>query len=148
MTLIGFGCLQLIRQVETCRATAMNLRKRASKFFRSNGTPSSSVVPPMPHAQHARGPPPMAVMPAINELRIPASAPPKIQKAPKPPVQVALITNEMIRELRELIRYRYALDCKIWYDFPDTKWVHRLGKRISDIFSRYRLAVLASLLRL
>jgi hypothetical protein len=67
----------------------------------------------------------MPAMPAISELRIAAPAPPKIQKAPKPPVQVTLITNEMIRELRELIRYRYALDCKIWSVGRKVKWYQR-----------------------
>ena len=103
----------------------MNLRKKASKFFRSNGASSSSVAPSMSNAQRARGPPPMPAMPAISELRIAAPTPPKIQKAPKPPVQVALITNEMIRELRELIRYRYALDCKIWSVGRKVKWYQR-----------------------
>jgi hypothetical protein len=35
-------------------------------------------------------------------------------KFPKPLIQRVYVTNDMIRKLRELIRYRYALDCRIW----------------------------------
>lgn len=85
----------------------------------------SSVSTAQPSFQRGRAPPPMPAMPNISELRIAPVAPPKIQKTPKPPVQVTLVTNENIRELRELIRYRYALDCKIWSLGRKVKWYQR-----------------------
>ncbi|KAF2827328.1 hypothetical protein CC86DRAFT_209578 [Ophiobolus disseminans] len=101
----------------------MSLRKMKSKFFSRSNAPPSSMVSSTSNSQNARGHPPM---PATRErLRISAIAPPKIQKSQKQPPQVALITNEMIRELRELIRYRYALDCKIWDLGWKVRWYQR-----------------------
>jgi hypothetical protein len=61
-------------------------------------------------------------MPTSGMCIEPAASQPtrKVQKAPtKAPT---LVTSEMIRELRELIRYRYALDCKIWDIGRRVKW--------------------------
>ncbi|KAJ8111354.1 hypothetical protein OPT61_g6031 [Boeremia exigua] len=61
-------------------------------------------------------------MPALNEIHAlpsaytPPLAPPQQERLPRRtlPAPVQRITAQQIRELRELIRYRYSLDVEIW----------------------------------
>ncbi|KAH8727123.1 hypothetical protein GQ44DRAFT_704550 [Phaeosphaeriaceae sp. PMI808] len=105
----------------------MGLKKMKSKFFGSSSS-SSTVSSKSSTSQRSSGPPPMPAMPtmpAISGLHIPPPAQRTAQKVQKQPIQVTYVTNENIRELRELIRYRYALDCKIWSVGRKVKWYQR-----------------------
>ncbi|KAH7095166.1 hypothetical protein FB567DRAFT_586494 [Paraphoma chrysanthemicola] len=105
----------------------MGLRKRASVFF---GSKPPNNVPSVPNLmpQRGNGPPPVPALPTappVSALRIAAPPQRHVQKVQKPAIQVTRVTNENIRELRELIRYRYALDCKIWSVGKKVKWYQR-----------------------
>jgi hypothetical protein len=94
----------------------IGLKKMKSRFFGAGSAPPPATATPNLSSNSRKGvggPPPM---PASRALRIEAPVQRHIQK-PQPqkrPIPVSYVTNAMIRELRELIRYRYALDCKIW----------------------------------
>jgi hypothetical protein len=93
----------------------------------SSASSSSTQMTPSGFRNNS-GPPPMPPMPAMTPnsgIRIEPAAPRPTKKVQKAPVQVTHVTNEMIRELRELIRYRYALDCKIWDIGRKVKWFQR-----------------------
>jgi hypothetical protein len=105
-----------------------SLKRAKSRVFGSSvSSPSSAHVAPM-NFRNSSGPPPMPPMPTIaatSGVRIEPAAPRPTKKVQKAPIQVTHVTNEMIRELRELIRYRYALDCKIWEIGTKVRWYQR-----------------------
>lgn len=63
-------------------------------------------------------------MPSISEVKTPAF-PWRRSKNIKGPDVVSHVTNEMIRELRDLIRYRHDLDLRIWNVGSRIRWYQR-----------------------
>jgi len=115
----------------------MSLRKVKNKFSKAGSSSgsnysesvssSASIFSNSASISTSRtdyGPPPMPAMPPISELRI-AAPPQKYHKIQKQAPNASLVTNEQIRELRGLIRYRYALDVRIWSIGRQAKWYQR-----------------------
>ncbi|KAF1843893.1 uncharacterized protein K460DRAFT_368758 [Cucurbitaria berberidis CBS 394.84] len=88
----------------------MGLREMKSRIFKSKPK-SPNEPPPIPTTSALHVPPP-----------IQRQQPQKVLQ--KQPEKIAYVTAENIRELRELIRYRYALDVEIW-SMRDVKWYQR-----------------------
>jgi hypothetical protein len=123
---------KLTHRLRSLRVAAiMGWREMRSKVFGSGAgsysTPTSpasgynGIGPPQSVANTA-GPPRTA---PGNALHIAAPSQRQILKSPKPPVQRVYVTNDMVRELRELIRYRYTLDCRIWSIGQKVKFYQR-----------------------
>ncbi|KAL1595570.1 hypothetical protein SLS59_008208 [Nothophoma quercina] len=85
-----------------------SLRKSISGFFRNTKPPTDDLPPPLPTT-------PLPSLVAETQRLSFVETPPKPSKpAVKPTRPAQLITPEMLRELRETIRLRYALDIEIW----------------------------------
>jgi hypothetical protein len=112
----------------TQRTSIMGLRKMKSKFFGSASSSSASSSISASSSPRSGGPPPVPAISNISASGTQHTQQPsqrETQKSQKLPTQVTYVTNEMIRELRELIRYRYALDCKIWDIGRKARWYQR-----------------------
>lgn len=79
------------------------IRKSISSFFKSTKPSPEELAPPLP-----------PIIAQTQRLSIIEEAPKPAKAEPKPPRAVQLITPENLRELRETIRLKYALDIEIW----------------------------------
>lgn len=80
----------------------MGLLTRTKKLFQDKKSPVLQKPPPLPSLSE---PPAFATIPDISQRQTPQY---------EPDLPEYLITADNIRELRELIRYKYALDIEIW----------------------------------
>lgn len=82
---------------------------RMKSFFKREKLHTIDAPPPLPPLSEAYSTP----VPAPRSVPvIPQHSP--LKPTPRPPPEVQRITAEQIRELREHIRHRYALDIEIW----------------------------------
>jgi hypothetical protein len=112
----------------TQRTSIMGLKKMKSRFFGTGSSSSTSITVSASSSSRGGGPPPIPAISNISAAGTQYTQQPsqrETQKSQKLPTRVTYVTNEMIRELRELVRYRYALDCKIWDIGRKARWYQR-----------------------
>src|SRR5438309_778197 len=78
----------------------MGFLKRTKSFWQEKRSAGTQKPPPLPSLAEVQGPPVSTVL--------------QHQHLPKQQESAHYITAENIRELRELIRHKYALDIEIW----------------------------------
>jgi hypothetical protein len=81
----------------------MGLLKKTKSLWQLKRSSIPGIPPPLPPVSEVHAP----SLPAIQQ-------PPQPRVLPKPLKPTHHITAENIRELREMIRYRYGLDIEIW----------------------------------
>jgi hypothetical protein len=83
----------------------MGILKRTKSLWQIKRSSISEIPPPLPPLSEVHAPSPQAIQQQQQPHR---------RVFQKPPEPTHHITAENIRELREMIRYRYGLDIEIW----------------------------------